>query len=67
MISGITLALMGLFFIGAYISEAYLARIGEPDQSLLFWYLPLLFIGLFTTALGVLIIWIAYRELKNDR
>ena len=29
-----------------YVWEAVVSRIGEPDQSLLFWYLPILFIGL---------------------
>jgi hypothetical protein len=66
-ISGITLAMMGLVFIGAYISEAYIARIGEPDQSLLFWYLPLLLVGLFTAALGGVITWVGFREYKNNR
>ena len=61
------LVLMGLVFIGAYVSEALIARIGDPDQSLLFWYLPLLLVGIFTAALGVLIVWVGYREYKNDR
>ena len=66
-LSGIALILMGIVFIWAYISEAYFARIGEPDQSLLFWYLPLLFIGMFSTGLGVLITWVGYREYKISR
>lgn len=66
-ISGITLALVGLLFIGAYVSEAIIAPLGESDQSLLFWYLPLLFVGLFTVALGVLIAWVGYREYKSSQ
>ncbi|NNJ92416.1 MAG: hypothetical protein HKP55_12140 [Gammaproteobacteria bacterium] len=66
-ISGVTLAMMGLVFIGTYIFEAYIARIGEPDQSLLFWYLPLLLVGLFTAALGGLIAWVGFREYKNSK
>jgi len=67
LISGITLILMGLLFISAYVSEAVIAPLGEPDQSLLFGYLPLLIAGLFTAALGALITWIGYREYRGQR
>lgn len=66
-ISWITLTLIGFVFIVTYISEAVIARIGEPDQSLLFWYLPLLFVGLFTAGLGVPITWVCYREIKYGK
>jgi len=36
----------GIAFVVIYIMEAIVKRIGEPDQSLLFWYLPVLFIGI---------------------
>lgn len=66
-LSGVMLLLMGLIFIWGYTSEAVIARIGEPDQSLLFWYLPLLSVGLFTAGIGGLIIWVGYREYKNGK
>jgi len=44
---------VGLWSIAAYFLEAVIARVGEPDQSLLFWYLPLLFIGIIGLILGV--------------
>ena len=66
-LSGVVLTLMGLIFIWGYISEAIIARVGEPDQSLLFWYLPLLFVGLFTAGIGGLITWVGYREYKIGR
>ena len=53
LISGIILTIIGVLLIVGYIMEAYVARIGEPDQSLLFWYLPLLFVGLIAFVAGL--------------
>jgi hypothetical protein len=39
------LTVLGAVFIGMYIWEAVISRLGDPDQSLIFWYLPILFIG----------------------
>jgi hypothetical protein len=54
LISGIVISIVGAILIIGYILEAYVARRGDPDQSLLFWYLPLLFVGFisFTTGLS---------------
>jgi hypothetical protein len=43
----------GLVFVVMYISQAIVVRLGEPDQSLLFWYLPFLFIGIIGIGLGI--------------
>lgn len=55
---GILAFVMGSIFVLMYISQAIIARLGEPDQSLLFWYLPFLFIGIVmgigVSVLGVL-------------
>ena len=53
LISGIVLTIIGAVLIIGYIIEAYVARRGEPDQSLLFWYLPLLIFGLITIGTGL--------------
>jgi len=50
---GSLMTLAGIFLIVSYVSEAILARIGEPDQSLLFWYLPFLFVGLLILPAGL--------------
>ena len=50
---GTLIFVTGAGFVVAYISEAIIARLGEPDQSLLFWYLPLLFIGIAGVGLGI--------------
>ena len=55
LISGIVLSITGIFLIGVYLLEAVISRIGEPDQSLLFWYLPFLFLGLFALVTGLII------------
>lgn len=53
---GALLVLAGLGFCGMYVVEAFWMRVGEADQSLLFWYLPILFIGIlsFMAGLGLL-------------
>ena len=50
---GVLIFLAGVVFVAMYISEAILARVGDPDQSLLFWYLPILFIGITGIILGL--------------
>jgi len=42
---GAAVALLGGAALWAYLRAAVLDRLGEPDQSLLFWYLPLLLFG----------------------
>ena len=64
---GSLITLAGIWFAVMYVIEAIVIRIGEPDQSLLFWYLPFLFIGLIGVIVGLgLAIWGASR-LKKDR
>lgn len=46
LVAGIVLSLAGGAAIIAYLLEAVVARAGDPDQSLLFWYLPFLLFGL---------------------
>jgi membrane protein DedA with SNARE-associated domain len=50
---GSLLSLTGVVFIAMYLWEAVIVRLGESDQSLLFWYLPILFIGLISLRSGV--------------
>jgi len=37
----------------AYLFEAVITRRGEADQSLLFWYLPFLFLGIIGLVAGL--------------
>lgn len=50
---GILISIIGGLFVAAYILEAIVKRAGEPDQSLLFWYLPFLFMGLIGLIIGI--------------
>jgi hypothetical protein len=42
---GVVLILIGATFAAMYVLEAVIGTAGEPDRSLIFWYLPVLFIG----------------------
>lgn len=50
--AGTLLTLAGAGFVFLYVRDALVASIGEADQSLLFWYLPILFIGIFAIMAG---------------
>ena len=55
---GVLTAFTGAAFTVLYIIEAVIARAGEPDQSLLFWYLPVLYLGLIGMLIGtVMVVW----------
>ncbi len=59
----------GITFIVLYVLEAVIARRGEPDQSLLFWYLPVLFLGLIGMVIGLGVsVWgiIRLREIRRQ-
>jgi hypothetical protein len=47
------IAVSGVVFIFMYVWAAIISRLGEPDQSLLFWYLPVLFLGLISSVGGL--------------
>jgi len=49
---GIISIIIGGLFVAAYVLEAVIKRAGDPDQSLLFWYLPFLFLGLIGLIIG---------------
>lgn len=51
--AGVGSLTLGVILIVAYVSEALIAPAGEPDQSRIFWYLPILFIGLILAGAGL--------------
>lgn len=68
MVVGSLIALTGIGFALMYIWEAIVARLEEPDQSLLFWYLPILFMGLTGIIVGLGIgIWGTVRLKQPQR
>lgn len=50
---GGAMAVAGAVFLAMYVLEAVVRRIGDSDQSLLFWYLPILFTGAGCLLLGL--------------
>ena len=57
----------GVIFVLMYVWEAIVSRFGEPDQSLLFWYLPILFLGLIASAGGLLLLLRSLNQIKHIR
>ena len=56
----------GAAFVFMYFWEAIIARIGDPDKSLIFWYLPILFIGAIAVALGITMLVEGINRLKKE-
>ncbi len=65
---GIILSIFGVILIITYAMDAYVDRSGEPDQSLLFWYLPILFLGIAALGLGLsAAIWGLFNLRKEEK
>ena len=65
LVVGAILVLAGLFLVGAYVFSAVIDRLGEPDQSLLFWALPVLFMGIMAAGAGALFVILGYLGLRR--
>ena len=63
---GWIIALGGVAFVFMYFWEAIIVRMGDPDQSLIFWYLPILFIGIIAVIGGISMLIEGIHRLKND-
>ena len=64
MVLGGIFLLLGVSFIGMYLWEGVISRIGEPDQSLVFWYLPILFLGIIGILVGSFIFRKGLRQIR---
>lgn len=56
----------GLAFSTMYIYGAVITRWGEADQSLLFWYLPILFLGIFSFVVGLIMSFWGMNRFRSD-
>jgi len=65
LVIGSLIGLAGTAFAVMYVLEAFVARLGDADQSLLFWYLPILFIGLFGIIVGAVLGILGYIGLRK--
>jgi len=66
LIAGSLSVMIGLAFATMYVHGAIIARWGEADQSLLFWHLPILFIGIFSNVAGLALSFYGIDRLKSD-
>jgi len=66
LLGGLATAL-GLVFVFMYIWEAIISRLGEPDQSLIFWYLPILFMGLISSVGGLKLLLGGIGQIRSMR
>ncbi len=58
---------VGASFVVMYFWEAIITRIGDPDQSLIFWYLPILFLGLIGVLGGLVLLAQGIQRIRNLR
>ena len=56
---------VGLAFSAMYVYGAIIDRWGEADQSLLFWHLPILFLGIFSIAVGLSVSFWGINRIKS--
>jgi len=62
---GAAFVVTGIAFAAMYLLEAVVATAGEPDRSVIFWYLPVLFAGLIGIGAGFgMFVW-GIRRLKS--
>ena len=61
------MTLIGTSFVVLYFWEAIITRIGDPDQSLIFWYLPILFLGLIGVIGGLAFLIQGINRIRNLR
>ncbi|MDX1460173.1 MAG: hypothetical protein R3348_03880 [Xanthomonadales bacterium] len=67
LMAGILVGVVGLALSALYFIEVVVKRLGEPDQSLLFWYLPILMLGVVMIGAGAALIVRAGFSVRNDR
>jgi len=59
-IAGVLLIICGISLIGFYIYTVVIS-LGQADSSLIFWYIPIVFLGLMLSAAGVFFIAIGFK------
>ncbi len=63
-IIGILLILTGLSLIGAYMLQVWQV-LDASDQSVIFWYLPMAFLGMIAIMMGIMsMAWVKRQHLK---
>lgn len=63
---GVVLCLLGLSSIGFYIYSV-IGALDQADQSVIFWYLIFVLIGITLAGSGIYFIWLGYKTSKEER
>ena len=50
-----------------YVWEGIIVHLGEADQSLVFWYIPILLIGFFSIGIGLALFIYSYKKIKIEK
>ncbi len=66
LLAGIALGIAGAIFVVIYFKDAIFLRLGESDQSLIFWYLPFLLVGISGIVCGIVFGQAGLRGLRPD-
>ena len=61
-VTGVTALFIGGAALKWYIWDIAIQQAAEPDRSMLFWGIPIAFIGLAATATGTTLLWLARRR-----
>ena len=64
---GVLITIAGAIFVFMYLQGAIISRIGDPDQSLVFWYLPILFLGVIGMIGGLVLLIQGIKRLKISK
>ena len=67
LLTGGVLTLVGSTFVFMYFWEAIILRIGEADQSLIFWYSPILILGFVGIIGGIAMLVHGIKSLKYEQ
>ena len=66
-VGGAVLLVVGVVATKWYLWDIAVGQAGEPDRSMLFWGLPILFAGIFATVTGLGLIVVAVRGFRSRR
>jgi len=67
LVFGVAAAAAGVALVVGYFAEAVVARVGQPDQSLLFWYAPFLLVGVAAFLGGCTAAYFGFRAVRRTR
>ncbi|MCJ7782023.1 MAG: hypothetical protein MUQ27_14485 [Acidimicrobiia bacterium] len=66
-VGGAVLVIVGAAALKWYVWDVVIGQAGEPDRSMLFWGLPILFVGVFAGGAGLGLVVVAVHGFRFDR